>query len=128
MTTPPDVSDRFFESPPHVVLEGDLILARERALQPISTAQVKWRQTAAIVQVVERPGDRIGEMFPAVLKNVTLDGRGNTREQLGQRGVSILETYRVAGAQRIKGDPVIETFHSATFEDAQRLQSRSSAQ
>ena len=68
------------------------------------------------------------EMFPTMLKNVTLDGRRNTREQLGQRGVSILETYRVAGTQHIKSDPVIEPFHAATFEDAQRLQWRSSAQ
>ena len=67
-------------------------------------------------------------MFPAVLEDVTLYGRGNTREQLGQRGVAVLETYRVAGAQRIKGDPVVKPFHSATCEDAQRLQSRSSAQ
>ena len=68
------------------------------------------------------------EVFPTMLKNATLNGRGNTREQLSQRGASILETYRVAGTQRIKGDPVIEPFHAATFEDAQRLQWRSSAQ
>ena len=42
------------------------------------------------------------------------------------RRVSILEEYRVTCAQCVKGDPVIEPFHSSTVEDTQRLQSHSS--
>jgi len=81
--TPPDVRDRFFNFPVHVVLEGDLILACERALQSISTAKFKRRQSAAIAQVVERSGDGPGRIYRALLKNVSLCGSGGAGEQLG---------------------------------------------
>ncbi len=89
--TPPDVRDRLFKFPLHVVLEGDLILAWKRALQPISTAKFKRRQSAAVAQVVERSGEGPGQIRRALLKNVNLYSSGGTGEQLGQRGVSILE-------------------------------------
>ena len=75
------------------------------------------------------------------------EGRG-TGEQLGQRGAllppasavmnkavasgwarrPILEKYRVACAQCVKGDPMVEPLHSPKFKDTQRLHSRTSPQ
>ena len=89
--TPPDVRDRLFKFPLHVVLEGDLILACERALQPISTAEFERRQLAAITQVVELSRDGPGQICRAFLENVSLYIGGGTGEQLGQRAASILE-------------------------------------
>ena len=65
-------------------------------------------------------------MCATLLKNMSLYSSGHTGEQLGQRRVSILEEYRVTCAQCVKGDPMIEPFHSSTVEDTQRLQSHSS--
>ena len=65
-------------------------------------------------------------MCATLLKNVSLHGSGHTSEQLGQHRVSILKEYRVTCAKCVKGDPMIEPFHSSTVEDTQRLQSHSS--
>ena len=65
-------------------------------------------------------------MCATLLKNMSLYSSGHSGERLGQRGVSILEEYRVTCAQCVKGDPMVEPFHSPTVEDTQRLQSHSS--
>ena len=65
-------------------------------------------------------------MCATLLKNKSLYSSGHTGEQLGQHRVSILEEYRVTRAKCVKGNPMIEPFHSSTVEDTQRLQSHSS--